>query len=197
MQISTEEKLSSQNSMLAFASCLGVREHSAVYISCPITTGKRLLEWQLIGSQLSKEALEKHLKSREELVTERNIQEAKALVIRARKKFRRLVIDPTQLPNFDSWNQDDFNGFWNRVIRNFVSVLVVSEGWEFSTGSTLEYQVALDCQLTILDHEFKPIRPQDALTKLQAAEKQFNLLLLKNLAINKTIQQISTYLESR
>lgn len=174
MQPSAIEKDKMQSAMIAFSACFGLAQSSAIYVSAPITTGKNYLEWMRVGGRNLDPKLPEVPLSREVFVTLKNIEQAIQLVKIVRKKYTQPVIDPTVLEKIDDWSQSDYHHFWISVIKELVSTIVFAEGWEYSNGSTLEYICGLECGLTLLTHDFKPINPRSALTLLETANHQFS-----------------------
>ena len=179
-----------QQAMLSFASCFGAVDQSFTYVSTPITSGKYFLEWLKISADVKSENQPINPLSIETFVYERNIRKAEALVQRMRSRFPNRVIDPTQLSNIPDWSQNDYHLFWIQVVRKFVSSLVMANGWEFSTGSTLEFLTALELGIPILDEELAPISKELALQKLIRARSEFQAVEYESPTINNAIETL-------
>src|SRR5581483_1810409 len=101
-----------------------LEDRSAVYVSAPITTGRRFAQWRLT---LGEDDLSPSLLSEQhrEAVVAPNILEARATVSAVRRKFpSKVVIDPTALPDIKDWEQSDYRHLWRSVIERFAELVV-------------------------------------------------------------------------
>jgi len=163
-----------QDAMVAFGSCFLRKDSLAVYVSTPITTGRNFLQWLRLAEGDRMSRTENQSLSRDVFVTAKNIKEAAVLVHEVRAKYTNSVIDPTRFENMDGWGQDDYHQFWIKVIRQLVSIIVFADGWEYSNGSTLEYVCGLENGLTLFTHDFQPLTPELALSKLKSAVADYS-----------------------
>jgi hypothetical protein len=161
-----EAELVSDSARLAsaldsFARCIGLKRENAAYVSTPITTGRRYYEW-LKSSGMTPTAGAAFQAEHARQVIEVNQASARALVLYAREKLRKIVVDPTAL-DVPIWTQDDYNGFWTHLISDYVGTVVFNDGWEYSTGCTLEYAAALESNARLLDSRLSALPPTLAL----------------------------------
>jgi len=141
-----------------------VPESDAVYVSAPITSGRRVLDHHREGRSFD----------RTEIVNE-NIHSARDMVDRTRRQYPdKVVIDPTALDDQPGWEQHHYHRFWLSVIDEFVAVLVASDQWQYSTGCTLEVLHALDSGLEVLDSDFNAIGASGVRDLLAAAISDFD-----------------------
>lgn len=154
--------------LLDLFACAGARRHGSVYVSTPITTGRRYLRWLLEGS---------NPETFDESVIEANTAAAARLVAETRRRYHsRTVIDPTRLGEFPDWGQNDYHKFWEMVICHYADTVVFSEGWQFSTGAVWEMRVALSSGIRALDHKFEPLSPPTAMKLVDEAVEAFRSL---------------------
>jgi hypothetical protein len=138
-----------------------VEDRQAIYISVPITTGKRFLEWRRgLGAQLAPSD-EHYSKEHETHVIEPNQANVKPILQSVRNHLRRearegVVIDPTTL-QVSSWTQADYYTFWTTVIARYVSTAVFMNGWEFSSGCTKEFLAAVRAGAELLQEDLRPL----------------------------------------
>lgn len=147
--------------LLAVLGCV-VEDRCAVYVSTPITTGPRFIEWRRnAGADLEKGTTgyeQEHLTN----VIEPNRQYVQPLVESLRGKFDAPVIDPTGLEDVPGWEQYDYHGFWAKVVRRYVHTVVFIDGWQYSTGCVYEFLAALDSGATVLDERLEELSLLDA-----------------------------------
>lgn len=146
-----------------------------VYLSTPITTGERLLEWRkLRGPKLDAidEVYARELKSR---VIDENLRQVRPLRRRLSTDFPgREIIDPTEL-EADGWSQSDYHRYWLEVLGDCVDVAVFANGWHYSTGCTLEYGYAVASGIRCLDADLRKLEPGRAAELLSVAADQMQL----------------------
>lgn len=187
------DKNITQDAMLSFASCFGLHESSAVYVSSPITTGKNYLEWLKLDDRSADIHHDDESLTREVFVTVKNIEQAAELVRKVRDKYTNPVIDPTRLEDVTGWTQNDYHKFWVKLIRKSVSIIVFADGWEYSNGSTLEYICGLEKGLALITHDFQTLTPDFALAKLKSAVDDFR----EQEVTSEILEDAIRFLESR
>lgn len=154
--------------LLAAFGCM-VDDRQAVYLSAPITTGRRFVEWRL-GSGAALSPSDKEYARQHRLhVIDPNRAHVRPVVARCRQQFGPVVIDPTALEDVPGWGQPDYHRFWIRVIERFASTVVFAEGWEFSRGCTLEFVVAVGTGARLLSANLTPLRPDEGANRVEEA----------------------------
>jgi hypothetical protein len=141
---------------------------SATYVSAPITSGRRFVEWYA-RRRHHRVSSEEYLREHSEQVIGPNRSSAVALVNRAREIADGPVIDPTAVTNIEGWTQGDYRTAWARVIEEFAKAVVFSSGWEFSNGCSYEFLVATKAGIQTLDDSWRPIDASAALSLLRSA----------------------------
>jgi hypothetical protein len=139
----------------AFASV--VEGRTAIYVSSPLTTGRRAFEWHLKkrGSQTQPRLADSN--DFHEKVIEPNRVEAAAFVRKLREDRSRVIIDPTAMNDLAEWTQADYRVFWGRVIELYAAVVVFRDGWMFSSGCVYEFFVAWSSRAQLLSEDFAPL----------------------------------------
>jgi hypothetical protein len=145
----------------SFVGCFGLEREKVAYVSTPITTGRRYYDW-LKSSGLVPNAGADFRAAHAREVIAINQASAHALVLYVRGQLGKIVVDPTAL-DVPVWAQDEYNAFWTRLITDYVGTVVFNDGWEYSTGCTLEYAAALEASATLLDSNLSPLPPKLAL----------------------------------
>lgn len=147
-------------------------DREAVYVSSPITTGPRYLRWlqRTGGSSVDRESIQF-----KEHVVAPNLATASRVIRQARDSYfpGRPVIDPTALGDRPDWEQHRYHSFWLSVIREFVGTVLFIDGWEYSTGCTLEYIEAVSADIPLLTESLEPLRSDFAATLLAQADDAY------------------------
>lgn len=143
---------------------------SAVYVSTPITSGRRFAEW---SSQLDAELDLSHPETyeafqREVLVP--NSQHARRRISDLRRRFN-ILIDPTALKDIEGWTQDDYRVLWGRVIESYASTVVFLDGWQYSNGCAYEFWVANKTvpRPSIVDDQLAPLVLEEGISLINSA----------------------------
>ena len=96
-----------------------------VYLSHPVTTGGRPMA--------------------------DNIARAAEIAALARKTFApSVVLNPMGIGHIEGWDHPTWMRLWLPFIRERVDVMLLAEGWEESTGRTLERDCAIASELPLL-----------------------------------------------
>lgn len=140
----------------------------ALYVSAPITSGERFVDWYSrrrnpvdLAQQYEREHLDE--------VVALNRHEASALVRRVRETRSEPVIDPTTVGDIEGWTQGDYRRAWARIIEEFAHAVVFANGWEFSSGCSYEFLVATKAGVERLDELFQPIKLETGVSLLRRA----------------------------
>ena len=169
---------------------------SAVYVSAPITSGKRLARW--VGSR-NVEFDPSHPDNYEDFqreVLEPNCEHAQNIIGDLRKKFPNVLIDPTALKDIDGWTQDDYRYLWAKVIEQYATTVVFIDGWQYSNGCSYEflvsYQSASDHCPLVLDENLKPLTPEHGLRLIRAAGNELKEAGLSTEFLDRIAEQLAT-----
>jgi len=128
----------------------------ALYVSAPITTGQRFIDWCTRYRNLTSSA-EEYLRENLRDVVTPNRNAANVLVKRARQIHSGPVIDPAAVGSIEGWTQGDYRTAWARIIEEFARAVVFANGWEFSNGCGYEFLVATKAGVETLDESWRPI----------------------------------------
>lgn len=169
---------------------------SAVYVSAPITSGKRLARW--VGSrnvEFDPSHPDNYADFQRE-VLEPNCEHAQNIVSNLRKKFPNVLIDPTALKDIDGWTQDDYRYLWAKVIEQYATTVVFIDGWQHSNGCSYEflisYQSANDHCPLVLDETLKPLTLEHGLTLIRAASNELKEAGLPTEFLERIAEQLAT-----
>ena len=154
--------------MQAFAS---IELMNAIYVACPISSGKRELDLMLECSRFDREALRVDLASRwQSDVLEPNRAAARAAVDYTRSRFPgRSVINPSEF-DIDGLDQSGYDTLCDKIIRRHVTHIVLADGWQYSRGARVEAVLAADLSLSLEDGAGNALSWDDVLQKCDEAE---------------------------
>lgn len=142
-------------SVEAFASV--VEGRTAIYVSSPLTTGRRAFEWHLKeGRDRNHPRLPGSSDFRHKVI-EPNRAEASTFVRKLREDRNRVVIDPTAMKDIAEWTQADYRVFWGLVIERYAEMVVFRDGWMFSSGCVYEFFVAWSSRAHLVREDFAPL----------------------------------------
>lgn len=122
----------------------------AIYVSTPITNGKRLLPWRASLPECVKQDKQAYEALLLDNIIKPNTHDGHLFAQQVRVQTGRPVIDPTPFMA-DDWTQADYIEFWSCVIEDYAAEVWFNDGWEYSNGCAQEYLVALKCGIPTLD----------------------------------------------
>ncbi|MCI0561748.1 MAG: hypothetical protein MN733_24935 [Nitrososphaera sp.] len=136
-----------------------IEKRGAIYISAPMTSGKRAAAWQQIkhGEIRLRRSRTRTKASYHRAVIEPNRAHARRLAKVLRNEVSRVVIDPTALQDIPGWRQADYLVFWGRVVATFVEVVVLADLWQYSDGASYEFLIAHTRGVKTVDEKKKPV----------------------------------------
>jgi hypothetical protein len=149
--------------------CSVVEEHGAVYVSAPITSGKRFAAWHARRGGGAAAVRPDQLEEFQREVVEHNRAHAKQIVKALRGSCAGVLIDPTALDDLAGWTQDDYRDLWARVIERHVCRVIFLDGWAYSNGCSYEFLVARRGGIATLDESQQPISLADGARLIQEA----------------------------
>jgi hypothetical protein len=158
------------NSMLNGLGCVTI-DHSAVYVSTPITSGRRFAHWSRNRDiELDLSHPETYLEFKRE-VLEPNSEHAREIIKNLRTVFTKALIDPTALRDIEGWVQDDYRVLWAKVIEQYANTVVFLDGWHYSSGCTYEFLVAyrMTPRPSILQEGLQPLTLEEGIRLMRQA----------------------------
>lgn len=108
------------------------------YLSGPITTGRRFIEWWRSGGHALAVASEEYRAALRERVIAPNEEALKLTAKLLRARHAEPVIEPATL-FVSHWSQTDYLELWERFITDHASRILLTDGWEFSAGCASEF----------------------------------------------------------
>jgi hypothetical protein len=169
-----------------------LNSQKAVYASSELTTGRRISRLMQAHGVADSSALKQKLgkSGYESLLWNPNVAAATAFAqrLRAHLRGKEMVITPAPLLA-PGWEQAEYLGFWETLIRTRVKKVYFNEDWQYSNGCTFEFAVAQDAGLPALDATGEPI-PLDVgirLIEAAVAELEADGVEQKGLRANLTL----------
>jgi hypothetical protein len=156
--------------MLDALAC-AVPPRTGVYVSAPITTGRRYLRWWLENGQRLGGDDAGYQDEHRQNVVEPNVRHVADVVEAIRRGVGPPVIDPTGLPDIGTWQQSDYHRYWSAVISELARSVVFVEGWAYSTGCVVEFLTALREQRELLQEDLTPLDLGIARASLEEAAR--------------------------
>ncbi len=151
-------------SILAVLSCT-ITSREALYVSAPITSGKRLY------NSLSKGSETKEVNSiNTEFIKQHNRADVTNYIKSLRSKFP-ILIDPT-IFDIPGWTQNDYRTLWCLVIKKFVIKAVFVDDWQYSNGCCFEYLCAVRSGVETLDQKFGPLSLSYGINLIEAVIRE-------------------------
>ncbi len=171
--ISEENKKQIQSALTAFGS---LKAKEVVYISSPISSGKRLYDYMDACKCSTLEEAKKDWNEFFACVMLPNIEDGEDLSKALAEKSEGVVIAPTSFENKNvkSWRQNEYMSMWISVIDRHVNRLVMIDGWEYSNGSSEEFMWAALMQMGFSSR--KNIEIVDARGEILTLDQGLNLL---------------------
>jgi hypothetical protein len=127
-------------------------EQETVYMSAPITSGKRLLEFKQNGSNSFTKS--NYCEESSIQIISHNRLHAKTVAQKIRTKLDTIIIDPTLVGDIDEWTQDDYRFLWGKVIEKYAKTVIYIDDWNYSNGCAYEFLVAKQLNVKTLDERF-------------------------------------------
>ena len=184
---SVQSRYSDRNLLLMdFLGCI-IEGKQAVYVSTPITTGPRYMNWLRRESRSQNEELAMY----QQEVINPNLTHGRELVCRIRSHFmNRVVIDPTAV-RLPGWEQGDYHELWGGVIERYARMVVLGDGWEYSYGCAYEFLIAHRGHTDVVDERFHGITAKEGLDQIRQAAHEYQVLGVFPSVLNSFISQLA------
>jgi hypothetical protein len=179
----------------AYRTMLPIR--SATYVAIPMTTGPRFLEWwERAGSALEFGSRAYENEWRHQVLLP-NLAAAAPAVDGLRSRVGGPLIDPSKLEAVSGWTQRDYHYFWQLVITEFVTQVVVLNGWELSIGSVKEVRTAVLRGICVLDENLRLLDAGAVIRNLAEAVKLLQRKQCPSTEFEEVLSELRTLPENK
>jgi hypothetical protein len=147
----------------------------AVYASSDLTTGQRF--YRLLRERGARDSDDLRGKLGEDAYRAElfapNASAANEFARRLRKQLggATLVITPAPLAA-PGWSQAEYLAFFETLIRTRVASVFYNDGWQYSSGCTFEFAVALDANIPTFDADQRLLDAARALALIEQAARE-------------------------
>ncbi|MGB9367865.1 MAG: hypothetical protein WCE79_17825 [Xanthobacteraceae bacterium] len=142
-----------------------------VYLSGPITTGPRFVEWYRRAGRTLKKSKERYARAQRKHVTRPNEDDLRRVAARLRAELAQPVLEPSSLC-VKEWDQPDYVALWNAMIERFAARLVMMPGWEYSAGSAAELHHAISRDIPVQTLDGSVMTLDGAIASLRRAAEE-------------------------
>lgn len=152
---------------------LNGEDKDAVYCSTELSSGFRLYEAMREHKvHTSAELRQQHAVTYKNVIS-KNKEAAKTFAATVRADIQScstVVVNPAPLDlDVEGWQQPEYYAFWDEFIRRRVKQVRFNERWEFSSGCTYEFAVALDEGIVTCDSKGNSLEPDSGIAAIEAA----------------------------
>jgi hypothetical protein len=154
-----------------------IPDHSGIYCSTNITTGRKLYfeifkQYNVRSDEelATKLGNDRHSKVKMDFI-ESNIQRGLAFANSLRLRGLVNIITPGPFIARD-FNQQHYLYLWEWMIIKKAYEARFNEGWEFSNGCTMEYAAAVRKRIPRFDHMGRPLERSEAIKKIEGAIRE-------------------------
>jgi hypothetical protein len=162
----------------------------AVYVSTPITTGPRFVEWRRASGRRFSQTDPAFIRAVRAAMAS-NTAAVRPLVDRVENEFTNPVIDPTRLGDVPGWSQLDYHRFWVDVLTRYAEVVVFADGWSLSNGCALEFAAAVRAGLRTLSADLSPLSAAAGQTMLEQGSNALRSAGLDDSIVRRAIADLS------
>ena len=159
----------------ALAAFNTITAKEVIYVSTPITSGKRLYDYMEAKGFATIEEAKKDWKGFVLNVITPNIEESERTSAKFALETDGAVIAPTAFEKrfhgnrVGTWGQDTFMSMWLALLEEHVTHLVMLDGWHYSNGASEEYVQAVKKGILITDAGGNKITLDQGVQLLQKA----------------------------
>lgn len=149
-----------------------IEGRTAVYLSAPITSGKRFSEWHTQRNGDFNPSHPQHQEEHQREVIDPNRMHAQSIAQQLRSQWAKVLIDPTAVADFPGWTQGDYRCLWARVIEQYVDTIIFANGWQYSNGCAYEFLIAQQTGATTLreDQQLLTLSEGEQLIRMALAD---------------------------
>jgi len=164
---------------------------TAVYLSAPITSGKRFADWQAQQNEAFNMAQSTSQDEHRREVIKANRTHAQSLARELRRVWSRVLIDPTAVADLPGWTQDDYRHLWARVIERYADTVVFIDGWQYSNGCAYEFLIAQRSGAKTLSEDQHPLTLEAGEQLIRAAINELRTQALSPIFLQQVVEELA------
>lgn len=169
-----------------------VTGRTAVYLSAPITSGKRFSDWHHKQTGDVDPSHSNHRDAYAREVVEMNRMHARALAWQLRAALPKPLIDPTAVNDLPDWTQDDYRFLWACVIETYIDMVIFIDSWQYSNGCAYEFLTAQRHGIATFDERLQPLHPTDGVRLLREAIAELHARRQPTSFLESVVAELST-----
>src|SRR2546426_3011685 len=163
---------------------------TAVYVSVPVTTGLRFIEWfASAGKYLDRNSAAYDQALKAEVILPNN-QRAALFLELFRWRHMGLIIDPTSL-DVPGWSQAEYHRFWTTVIHRHARRVIFLQGWQFSRGCTLEFETAQRSGIDCVSENLQPLTKDEGIRLIRVAIEKCDDVGVESASLKEVCQRMA------
>ncbi len=166
-----------------------VEGRAAVYMSAPITSGRRYSAWRLRAGGREPEPGREEEMRRE--VVEHNRAHAARVAQWLRASCGATLVDPTRLEDLPGWTQDDYRAFWALVVERFACRVFFLDDWQFSNGCSYEFLTAWRCGVPTFDEREGALTLAEGARLIRAAVAEMRGQSLPTSFLERVLEELA------
>lgn len=143
--------------------------NNSVYVSIPLTSGKRFLDYYSSNYLEKSKNCNNQDKNFITTLIDSNKNSAKEIVKQLRSRFSETLINPLALPDIEGWEQDDYRDFWGRVVERYAKTVICTKDWNYSSGCIYEFLIAKQNNIQTTDENSAFISIQEGINLIKKA----------------------------
>lgn len=165
-----------------------VEGRAAVYLSAPITSGRRYTAWRVSRGGSAPEPSQEEVRRE---VIEHNRAHAARVAQWLRSSCGATLVDPTRLEDLPGWTQDDYRTFWALVVERFACRVFFLDDWQYSNGCSYEFLTALRCGVPTFDERERPLSLAEGMRLVGAAVAEMRGQSLPTSFLERVLEELA------
>lgn len=168
---------------------------NTIYVSVPITTGPRFLDWfchtGTFFDSTSDEYRKKHLQD----VVLPNCDDARKRITQLRRSNKNsIIIDPTYFSRY-GWTQEEYHYFWGKIIECCVNKVIFLDGWQYSAGCSYEFLTAVRNGIVTINESGSPLSRESGSDLVMKAIRELKQMALPTVYLERVIRELGLPLQ--
>lgn len=161
-----------------------------IYVSVPMTTGPRFLDWFCNRRSSADLTSDEYRKEHYDQVIDPNCKSARKYLSRIRRDHpNTIIIDPTSFSR-SGWTQEEYHYFWGKIIECCVNKVIFLDGWQYSAGCSYEFLTAVRNGIETTTQDGQPLSRELGCSLIEKAIKELKQLALPTAYLERVIREM-------